>query len=346
MIQSTPFMKSVATEKWFFFALFSLTVLLVAFIFRPFLAVLVVGASFAVVLYPVFLWLRARKLPAGIAASLVVVLFAIALGIPLIGIGTLVFHQSQDVYRELVAGKGAGAFFDTLNGSLQKILPEGFSFDLRERASSSVSLIASNLANVFASTVSLLLAVLLVFISLFYFLKDGGRWVRDIIRFSPLADRDDEKILSKLAQAINGVVKGYLLIALIQGVLMGVGLAIFGVPNPALWGLVAMIASLLPTIGTAFVSVPAVIFLFSTGNTWPAIGLALWSVLLVGAVDNFLSPFVVGNRINIPPLFILFAVLGGIALFGPVGLLIGPLAMSLLYTLMTIYQNDVSVASK
>ncbi len=334
-------MKSPATAKWFFFALFFLTFVLVALIFRPFLAVLILGASFAVVLYPVFEWLRAKKIPAGLAALLVVFLFIIAIGIPLVGIGTLVFHQSQSVYRELLAGQGADSFFNTLNASLQRILPQGFSFDLRERASDAVSFLTQNIANVFTSTVSLLLGVILMFISLFYFLKDGPRWVKDLVRYSPLPDRDDEKILSKLALAINGVIKGYLTIALIQGVLMGVGLAIFGVPNPALWGLVAMIASLLPTIGTAFVSVPAVIFLATTGNTWGAIGLAAWAIFLVGTIDNFLSPIIVGNRISIPPLFILFAVLGGIALLGPIGLLIGPLAVSLLYTLSVIHKGRV-----
>lgn len=328
------------TEKGFFFSLLLLTLFFVGAIFFPFLSVLIVGASLAVVLYPIYRWLCGRRLPSGLSAILVVILFAIALGMPLVGIGTIVFHQSQEVYHELVDGKDSAAFFDGIDRSLERILPEGFSFDIRERASNSVSVIASNLANVFTSTLSSLLAVVLMFISLFYFLKDGVKWVRELIHLSPLLDRDDEKILGKLAQAVDGVLKGYLLIAIIQGILMGIGLAFFGVPNPALWGLVAMFASLLPTIGTAFVSVPSVIYLFSTGHTWQAVGLMLWSVFLVGTIDNFLSPLVVGNRVNIPPLFILFSVLGGIVILGPVGLLVGPLAVSLLSTLMDIYKEN------
>lgn len=333
-------MKSKGAEKWFFFGLLFLTFFLVVLIFRPFLAVLIVGASFAVVLHPLFEWLQAKKVPSTIAAFLVVVLFAGALGIPLIGIGTLVFHQSQDVYRELVDGQGAVAFIDSITTSLERILPGEVSLDIRERASDAISLVTRNLSTVFTSTLSTLLAIVLMFISLFYFLKDGPRWVRDIVSFSPLPDRDDEKILRKLALSIDGVLKGYLLIAVIQGFLMGVGLALFGVPNPALWGLVAMIASLLPTIGTALVSIPAIIFLLSMGETWAAVGLMVWSAFFVGAIDNFLSPLVIGSKIHVPPLFILFAVLGGIAFFGPVGLLIGPLAVSLLYTLISIYKTE------
>lgn len=339
-------MKSTPVEKWFFFGLLFLTMVFVALIFRPFLAVLVVGASLAVVLHPIFLWLQTKKIPSVIAAMLVVILFIVALGLPLTGIGILVFHQSQDLYQEISSGGQTFAFFNSLNQSLQRILPGDFSIDLREYASSGLSSIAANLATVFTSTLSTLLAVLLMFVSLFYFLKDGSHWVREIIRISPLPDHDDEKILRKLAEAMNGVMKGYLLIAIVQGLLMGLGLAFFGVPNPALWGLVAMFASLLPTIGTAFVSVPAIAFLFLTGETWSAFGLILWAMLLVGMVDNLLSPLVVGNRVNIPPLFILFAVLGGIALLGPVGLLVGPIAVSLLHTLLTIYKSDFYVSRR
>lgn len=335
-------MKSKFAEKWFFLILFLLAFVLVTLIFRPFLAVLIVGASFAVVLYPVFLWFKKKHIPSTLAAFFVTVLFAVALGIPLIGIGAIVFHQSQNVYQDLVQGGGAVTLLDGLNDSLRSVLPDGYALNLRERVVNSASLIATNVAGAFTATLSTLLAVLLMFISLFYFLKDGARWVQELIHLSPLSDRDDNTILVQLAQAVNGVIRGYLFIALVQGLLVGIGLAIFGVPNPALWGLVAMVASLLPTIGTALVSIPAVLFLFFTGDTWQAIGLALWAALLVGMIDNFLSPLVVGNRVHIPPLFILFAVLGGIVLLGPVGLLVGPLAVSLLHTLVTIYKNELS----
>ena len=99
---------------------------------------------------------------------------------------------------------------------------------------------------------------------IFYFLKDGARWRKAIVILSPLSDRDDEKIISRLKLAVNGVIKGYLLVALVQGLLMGIGLSFFGVPHPALWGVVAAIASLIPMIGTALVSIPAFIFLFLT----------------------------------------------------------------------------------
>jgi predicted PurR-regulated permease PerM len=155
-----------------------------------------------------------------------------------------------------------------------------------------------------------------------------------------LKDEDDRKILRSIIKTINGVIKGYILIALIQGFLMGLGLYLFGVPNPALWGVVAGIASLIPSIGTALVSVPAVIYLYAIGSTIPAIGLLIWAVLIVGFIDNLLNPIIVGKSIKVPMLLILFSVLGGISLLGPIGILIGPLVIGLLYTLISIYKEE------
>jgi predicted PurR-regulated permease PerM len=93
----------------------------------------------------------------------------------------------------------------------------------------------------------------------------------------------------------------------------------FGVPNPALWGTIAGIVSLIPTIGTAMVSIPAVLYLVATGTQGQAIGLLTWALVLVGLIDNLLNPVLVGKKVDIPALLILFSVLGGIALFGPVG---------------------------
>lgn len=175
---------------------------------------------------------------------------------------------------------------------------------------------------------------------MFYFLKDGVHLRETIVTLSPLSDDTDKKILERLSVAINAILKGYLFIALVQGALMGLGLWLFGVPNPVLWGVLAGIASLIPTVGTALISVPAILFLFATGARGEAIGLMVWSGVLVASIDNLLTPIVVGKKMSIHPLLVLFSVLGGIVLIGPVGILIGPLTLSFIYTLMSIYQNE------
>lgn len=300
---------------------------------------MVLGISFSIVLYPVYEWLN-KKLSNWLSALLTVFFFVLIIGAPLFGIGIVVFNQSQNAYQIIVNNVDSFSFIDSINGSINKILPEGITFDLHEKISDFISLVSDNIASIFSTTLSTILSFFLTLLSIFYFLKDGARWKRALVVLSPLSDTDDQKIISKLSRAVNGIIKGYLFIALIQGILLGVGLAVFGVPNSALWGLVTIITALVPTIGTAIISVPAIIFLLATGKTIEAIGLLFWAVAIVGMIDNLLSPVIVGNKINLPPLLILFSVLGGISLLGPIGILVGPLTISLLYTLISLYRNE------
>ncbi|MBI2627666.1 AI-2E family transporter [Candidatus Nomurabacteria bacterium] len=333
-------MQTKIIERYFFFGLLVATFIFTFFIFRPFWIVLVLGLSFSIVLYPVYEWLNKRKLPNWLASFLTVFLFAVVLCGPLLGIGAVVFNQSQDVYYMVTDNKNTGPFLDLIEAKVNKILPEGMIFDINKKTTDFISYVSNNIANIFTTTVSAFFSFILMLLIVFYFLKDGAQWKKAIIVLSPLGDKDDEKIISRLVQAVNGVIKGSLLIALIQGVSLGFGLWIFGIPNGALWGMVAAITSLIPTLGTALVSIPAIVFLFVTGNTASAIGLLVWAVIMVGMIDNFLGPLIVGKKINISSLLILFSVLGGISLLGPVGILVGPLTISLLYTLISIYRNE------
>ena len=332
-------MQTKIVERYFFFGLLLATLLFTFFIFRPFWIVLILGISFSIVLYPVYEWLS-RQMTSWVASLLTVIFFAFIVCGPLLALGVIIFNQSQDLYQAVSGAEKADPFLDSLGENINEWLPEGVNFNINEKVSEFVSYTSENIAKIFTETISAFFSFFLMLLIMFYFLKDGASWKSSVVILSPLADQDDEKIIRRLAHAVNTVIKGSLLIAVMQGLLMGLGLFIFGVPHAALWGVVASVASLVPTIGTAFVSVPAIIFLFATEHTGQAIGLIIWAVVVVGMVDNFLTPYVMGNRMNIPPLLILFAVLGGISLLGPVGILVGPLALSLLYTLIAIYRNE------
>lgn len=327
-------------EKYFFFGLLFATFIFAFFIFRPFWIVLVLGASFSIMLYPVHAWLVEKRLPKWFSALITLIFFIIVLCVPLFGIGTVVFKQSQNLYHSVINTGDISPFIDSMGNKINQILPAGISFDINAKIADFISFLTNNIASIFTTTVSAIFSFVLLLLTIFYFLKDGEEWKQRLLKLSPLSDIDDKKIIGRLSQTIDGVMKGTLFIAIVQGVLMGVGLTIFGVQNGAIWGVVAAITSLIPSVGTALVSVPAIIFLFATGHIIPAVGLAIWSTIVVGTIDNFLTPYVIGNKTNIPPFLILFSVLGGIALLGPVGVLIGPLTISLLYTLTEMYQSE------
>ncbi|MEO5634977.1 MAG: AI-2E family transporter [Candidatus Paceibacterota bacterium] len=333
-------MQGKNAEKYFFLGLLLITLIITFLIFRPFVIILILGVSVALVLYPIYSWLIKKGLPSWAAALLTLIFFIVVLCIPIFGIGSLVFNQTQDLLQTVLGNGGHNRFVNTLGLKINQFLPRGVELDVNARISDFLSFLTGNIANIFGATLSIIFSFALLLLTVFYFLKDGENWKKDILKLSPLSAEDDRKILDRLSLTINGVIKGNLLIMFIQGGLMGIGLTLFRVPNGALWGVVAGIASIIPPLGTAIVSVPAVIFLFATGHTGLAVGMFIWAVLVVGMGDNLLSPYIIGNKIDIPPFLILFSVLGGISLLGPVGILIGPLTVSLLYTLAEIYRTE------
>ncbi len=311
------------------------------FLFWPFAVVLLLSAALAVVLHPLHEWClqhitRGNK---WFASLITIILFLLLVCVPLFVIGSSVFHQAQSLYQTLSEQTSSTAVFERANTLIERYFPWG-DFRLEDKALALADTISARLGDILSVVISTIFSILLIVLALFYFLKDGPRWRKSIMQASPLSDESTHRIVERLAHAINGVVKGYLLVGIIQGVLLGVGLWVFGVPNPALWGLLAGIASLIPTIGTSLVSVPAVIFLFSVGKTGDAVGLAVWAMFLVGMIDNLLNPIIVGRKIDIHPMFILFSVLGGIVLIGPAGILIGPLAVSFIYALTSVYASE------
>ncbi len=328
-------------QNYFFFLCLTASLVLVYFIIRPFLMPLILAAVFAYLFQPVY-----RKISiytrnhSGLAAIATAAAALVIFLIPLTFLATLILKEATGLYFSLAEDKGS--FIEMATQTANRIggilpLPENFQLDANQYVRQGLGFLASHLGTVFTSFAQALLDAF-VFITAFYFLLKDGRQMKDrLIALSPLADRDDELIIARLGAAISSAVTGNLLIGLIQGALTGVGFAIFGVPNAALWGGVAAITALIPGIGTALVIAPAIIYLFFSGNSFGGTGLLVWGTLAVGMIDNFLGPRLVGRGMHMHSLAVFLAVLGGIAFFGPLGFLLGPLAMSVCFAFIEIY---------
>ncbi len=335
-------MQDQAMRRYFYGGLFFAAVLLSALILWPFVKVIVLAIALSAVLFPVYTLIKKGVRVPWVASLLTVVLFVVVLCIPVFTIGTVVFTQSQTIAGWVSEYGGFDNITRVFNRSVANLVPGGV-INLQSGIEQVTTLITSRIGSAFTTTLSTLFSFLLVVLALFYFLKDGLHWKDMLVKLSPLSDESGEKIFRKLNTAVNGIMKGYLLIALAQGILMGIGLWVFGVPNAALWGVVAGIASLVPTIGTALVAIPVFVFLLALGRTGDAIGFGIWAIALVGTIDNLLNPYLVGKKIEIHPLLVLFSVLGGIALVGPLGILIGPLAISFVYALASVYKTETMI---
>lgn len=336
-------MEKTSIERKFLVALLAIVVVITLLILYPFLAVFIVSGAIAVMLDPIYKWInkhitRGKK---ALSSLITITLFLIVLCIPIFLLGSVIFNQTQDAYYSFIVNGDTNSFLDKIDNSVNRILPEGFSFDSREKIVGLFSLIAGNLSQIFTSTVNTFLMAMLGIFSIFYLLKDGRKWKDELAKMSPLSERHVSIIISDLKSAVNRIFKGTFLIAIIQAALAWFGLYIFGVPNPALWGVLAGICSFLPTVGTSIVMIPAAIFLLLSGNLWQGLALFGWYVIIVSTIDNILSPYLISKKSEIPPLFILFAIIGGVSLMGAMGIIIGPLVLSLLYTLVDIYREEI-----
>lgn len=317
--------------------------ILAIFIFRPFIYALILAVIFAVVFQPVY-----RKILklfgqypriAALLATILVVIFILA---PVALLGFQIFKEARQLYFSLAANGGQETILNIFRNAANKIqhlVPEtkDFSLSFDQYVKQGATWLVQNLGAIFSNFAKMIVSSFIFLMAFYYLLKDGEKLKKTIMDISPLSDTDNETIFSKLELAINSVVRGNLVIALVQGVSTAAGFTIFGVPNAVLWGMIAAITALIPGIGTSLVIIPAIAYLFLIGQTISAFGLIVWGVLAVGLIDDFLGPKIVGRGIKLHPLLVILAVLGGIALFGPMGFLLGPLSLSLFFTLLDIY---------
>lgn len=198
----------------------------------------------------------------------------------------------------------------------------------------------SNLSTIFSNLTWFTINTFVLFFGLFYFLKNGHEIKREIIVLSPFEETDNKILMGNLKQSIYAIFGGSIVVSLIQGILTGIGLAIFGVPSPVLWGSVAALTSLIPGIGTSIVLIPAILYLFFSSTVYIAAGLLTWGVLVVGLIDNFLKPLLIAPGMRVHPFLIFLSIIGGLALFGVVGFLVGPLTLAFLFALLEIYKSS------
>jgi predicted PurR-regulated permease PerM len=187
---------------------------------------------------------------------------------------------------------------------------------------------------------SFLFSFFLALLSLYYLFKDGEQFSDNLKKLLPIPAREKGLLLSRFQEMVSATIYGGLLIALVQGLLGGLSFWGLGLTSPVLWGTAMALFSFIPLGGTALIWVPAVLFLLATGQITRGIILLIIGVFVISSVDNFLRPLLVGAKTNIHPLLLFFAVIGGIQAFGMIGIIAGPLIVTLCLTLVEIYVGD------
>lgn len=277
---------------------------------------------------------------AGLTSLVVVAATVLVILAPLVIFGFTLFDDASNLYLKIADNAERIGYTAKINTFIEKYIgtfaPEAV-LDLEGYIKNFLALVVSHLGLVFSSLAELAVNAVIMLFALFFLFRDGPKFKKELFGWSPLADNYDQDIFDFTQEAVNAVVYGSLLVGIVQGILVGVGFAVFGVPSAVLWGALAAIASLIPTIGTAVIVIPAVAYLIIVSSPVLAIGLAVWGFFVVGLSDNFLKPILMNRGARLQPLIVLLSVLGGIAFFGPIGFIAGPVIVSFGLSLFRLY---------
>jgi len=301
----------------------------------PFWAYIVLGLLVAALAYPLHDWLRTHTKRPRISAGLTVLVALIAVIGPL---ALLAWRIIADM-ASLVTSLSVADVSSTIQ-TLAMWSHETFGYprsaaetDGREILRRVLPPVQSRLAQwvpkALSSAGSFLLGVTITTIVAYYSLVEGEGFLEDLKRVSPMDDDLEERFIDGARNTVDGVVWGQVVTAGLQGALGYIAFYITGIPNAFFWSFVMAVLSFLPVIGAFAVWMPAAIFLFATGQTGYGVFMLVWGLGVVSTVDNVVKPMVIGRSGGLHPLLAFVGVLGGLAAFGIMGFLMGPLVLSM-----------------
>lgn len=338
-INLMPFQKHQLVLIGFLLVLF---LALVLFTLAPFLKTIFFALILAIICRPIYKFILRYVKFRGLASLITIFVILMAVLGPLTALSYAVFIQAKELYVSIANNDTAlpaiNTWFKNLDKKIEELVPGwSFTFNFKDFFINSLNWLVKNLGSFFSGLASGVAMFILSLFITFYLLQEGDSLKNFIAINSPLAPIYLELIFSKIKDSVNSVMRGSLLVALIQGGISGVGFLIFGIPNAALWSGFATISSLIPSIGTTLIFLPVILYSLLTKNLITTIGLAVWGLVLVGLSDNLVKPILMKKKIGFHPLIIFLSVVGGLLTFGPIGFIIGPIIFTIFFALLEIY---------
>ncbi|MGZ8465484.1 MAG: AI-2E family transporter [Candidatus Binatia bacterium] len=345
----------------FFFALLLLILYGAYLIISPFITAITWAVILAILVYPLYAWLlrllRGRATLAAVIVILSITLLVIAPGFEAAWYLSDEAVELVQTVRALLSEEGLKEWaqkpwVQQLQGwwSTLSFRLIDFKIDwkggLVQVAQASSAFLVGQVKGIAQNVVLFTVNFVVALFTLFFLLRDGADFLRRLQRLLPMDQEHQERLLQNVVDAVVAVVHGSIVVATVQGLLAGLAYWATGVPFSLLWGVVTGFFALLPVGGSALVSIPAAIYLFLQGENVRGIILLVWCLGFVSMVDNILKPLLIGNRLGLPVLLLFFGILGGISLFGAVGIIIGPALFALLRALLDLYSQEYANADE
>jgi predicted PurR-regulated permease PerM len=308
----------------------------------PFLPALIWALAAAVLAMPLHRRFEAKLRHPNLAASISLALLAVLVFFPLALLGNALFAAligGLGSMQEQVAGGDLQRLVEShpLARWLASLAPADV--DLTSIFGNVTGWVAGVGASVVRGSVTNIITIVLTFYLVFFFLRDHREALHQVRMLAPLSRSETDYLFERVADTIHAIILGTVITSAIQGVLGGAMFWLLGLPNPVFWGIVMAVLAIIPVLGTFIVWIPAAVYLALGGEWGKAAVLVTWGTFVIGGIDNILYPILAGGRLRLHTLPTFIAIVGGLALFGTSGLLLGPLAVVLTIALLKIWHE-------
>jgi predicted PurR-regulated permease PerM len=332
----------------FFFGLLGLITILFFYLLKPFFYPLFWAAVIASLFRPLYARLNKKVSRPNLTAVIVLLVVLVIIILPAFLIGTLLVNESMTLYASLNEGSNPirdifQKFPDLIRNHAyvkrlhinEALLVEKLSGGAKEIA----DFIFTSLKGLTQNTLVFFAMFLVMLYALFFFIRDGERFLKKTYSLFPLGENLERMLYEKFTSAARATLKGTLIIAFIQGTIAGLLFFFVGIEGALIWWILMVFLAVIPGVGCSIVWLPTGIVMLATGHLWEGLTILLTGTLVISTIDNVLRPILVGRDIQMHPILILFSTLGGIALFGFSGLVIGPMIAALFFSFWEMYEQ-------
>lgn len=341
-----------------FFLFFLLFIILSFYILFPFLRSIIFGVLVAYIFYPIYIFIFQRVgQRENLAAFLTTIGVFLIILVPFsIFLGTISgdvtsfykFSKEHILSGSFVPLDCTDGFLCKASNMLNNLVQDQ---GIKKHISTGLGKLVASVLELTSSVVKSLPRVMLNFFIfvfvMFYSFRDGKEALQQAMDFLPLNNEFKQDLKVQAKEVIYATVYGNIIVAIIQGIVGAIGFVLFGVSSPVLWGVVMMVAALLPFIGSALVWFPAGLILVFQGfvagdvsGIWKGVGLMIYGLLFISTIDNFIKPKIIGRKISLHPLLVILGLFGGLATIGFLGLILGPLVLAFLTSFIRVYAKD------
>jgi predicted PurR-regulated permease PerM len=318
-------------------------------IMKPFLTAIAWAAVFSIIFYPFYVSLTKKIRIKSVASIMTVILILIIIIGPLTYLSLILIDELKVVASDINEGRFSfisdlfkkpqstglmekvSSYLGVENPEMERVLMD----NIKRMGKVIIENLSIRFTNIFSAAINFVFMIFTVF----FFLKDGPGFLLKAKDYLPFNEEQKNRLANQVKDMVVSTIYGGTLVAIIQGTLGGLAFYFFGISSPVLWGLVIAVMSFVPLLGTFSIWGPHAIFLIIGGNYMNGIGLFMFGFFVISMVDNILKPLIIGTRTEMPTIVIFFSVLGGIKLFGLIGLIMGPLIMAIFLSVFEIFRN-------